>query len=1394
MKILHRLALLLVTVSYARVQAQGVHEIPDLTTITREHFANLDPGEVPTGYLMDVAIGLAPLSEYDGTELTTDDGGVTGGLYEDLYATAASTAVSQSSYNVFADRPHLDHVSLAGETAHLTGLIFGYNFLSAQAVAEGRVVYDEGSESLVRTRSGEIYDEATAAVFSIGEYFISNETKNYVFDRSDLVSDTWTYSYFEIDRGSGFERVNFGEPFDRLESDLRTGITLRLTTGHGTVYGRIDVSEWTREQPVNSRVPCSERIIGFSGGTITEIVNISGQECGGCELDNPLIVVNGFDDGNDGNRVERLTTEFLVSTEENGPYAGLTLEESLLDIEGYDLLFVDFTDGTASNFTTADWLINAMGTIEEMKEAAGIGGMEVPMIGVSMGGLVSKIALSRMEAREMPHYVNKWITFDSPLRGAYIPLGTQHLLHHIVKTEIWGTPLIKYTKAASKYFPLGPTVMLAGEFVSGKLQELGSQYTTLTSPGAQEMLLYSVEATVKYRPGFPFSPSIAKIEHNVTNELHNDFQDKFDSYTHTVPHYAISNGAFEQDQTEVEPGFTADLGVSTDILSVDLVVPAAPSANGLNASYIFLQARNLPRAFKVQHTRAPLFSSKTYRATHDDITPNLDLVPGGTRAFDVEVEVLGTTHINYNQFVPTTSAQNLPLDASLAVSGPGVDYRVIPTNELLESRTDDAFQVFNHEHVAVTPQIATFLIDALSLAGRTINPQNATPVTRTEPFNFGAGVIRGVRRQTPTVLYGNHVVTGNGSINVNATARIAESNNQGNPVAATEAFTVRLSENECAGPARVTLEAGSSMQIGSPGRPATLIMEPNTRLYIKESARLEVAAGSKIVMGTGAKIYTYEGGSIHTAGTIEVELGAQLYAYGGSELHIDGRGLVKVSVNSSIYLYEGTRVQVGGPTDGLASLLIESGRLFLYGAPDYTGGGTLHFTGEPSVYAYEPFKLRGSRSNPLRMVLENATVHMRASGDMDLRHVEATYVGTSSIVATKGSKISLEEVVFGKDILTDYNTSTGISAEELESLRVDNAKFTGLRRAIELGRSSENSQSGNISISASHFEGSKVYLSEAESAHLDNINFEAYGNTAEALVLRDIPSIEMDNVRAAGYQQGYKPYLNSGTIQIYEAEDVSIHDIDLKDNDLGLRIYSTDQVAIDECSRFLRNYQALLVDYSSVSVRNAYFSDNSIGINGGDIQLDMNYTQITHDCNEPFLTLRMDRLPAPSAASPIDAEYNLWNGSTSTPSTCLFRVTDSGSDVTPYIDTYPRSREAGCQPESAPSGGEAEHMLSASQLVSRSSLGDPADDKSRNAQAAMVVSPNPATSELDVVFEEFTPSTLKVLNSNGVEVVSRGSLLDANRIYVDHLPAGLYHVVAVDQNGGQLSTSLLVQR
>jgi hypothetical protein len=89
---------------------------------------------------------------------------------------------------------------------------------------------------------------------------------------------------------------------------------------------------------------------------------------------------------------------------------------------GFDAVVLDFTDAT--DYLQRNSLV-AVELIEQIN--AGLPpDADIAVVGASMGGLIGRYALAYMEQNAIEHNVRSFISFDSPQKGANIPLGIQY--------------------------------------------------------------------------------------------------------------------------------------------------------------------------------------------------------------------------------------------------------------------------------------------------------------------------------------------------------------------------------------------------------------------------------------------------------------------------------------------------------------------------------------------------------------------------------------------------------------------------------------------------------------------------------------------------------------------------------------------------------------------------------------------------------------------------------------------------------------------------------------------------------------------------------------------------------------------------------------------------------
>lgn len=126
-----------------------------------------------------------------------------------------------------------------------------------------------------------------------------------------------------------------------------------------------------------------------------------------------------------------------------------------IDPVGYDIIFLDFADGATYMQKNAEVLIelikqiNGTSTAFPNRKKQAVNGINYQniVVGPSMGGQVAKFALAKMEYEERTqggpsHCTKMYVSFDSPHKGANIPIGIQGAAWYFdrtcANTILWG--------------------------------------------------------------------------------------------------------------------------------------------------------------------------------------------------------------------------------------------------------------------------------------------------------------------------------------------------------------------------------------------------------------------------------------------------------------------------------------------------------------------------------------------------------------------------------------------------------------------------------------------------------------------------------------------------------------------------------------------------------------------------------------------------------------------------------------------------------------------------------------------------------------------------------------------------------------------------------------------
>lgn len=387
-------------------------------------------------------------------------------------------------------------------------------------------------------------------------------------------------------------------------------------------------------------------------------------------LDRPIIILDGFDPGD-----QRDITGLYNSLEFDGQNMA-----DLLRAEGYDIVILNQPVYTTEGYEIdggADFIQRnglVLAALIEFLNAEKVGDEELVVLGPSMGGLIGRYGLAWMEANSLDHETRLFISFDSPHKGANIPISIQYLINYLAED-------------------------------SGDPDATAIVDQVLNSPAAKQMLLDHYSAHLLNGSTFEQDPN--KLLPDGAENFRDEFQAELDAlgFAQNVRNVAMINGAGDG-TTSGTPGMevvntTLDLG---PLITADVAIHFTPEASQTNN---VAQFDTFVAGFP-----AGSFGADAQSTPESD---GVDSAPGGTSNFSDALEGGAGNPVieqfiealNQDQFcfIPTLSALAIdeadwfaPVDIGGTHSTPFVNYYIPPTNE---------------DHVDVTAESAAFAIEEI---------------------------------------------------------------------------------------------------------------------------------------------------------------------------------------------------------------------------------------------------------------------------------------------------------------------------------------------------------------------------------------------------------------------------------------------------------------------------------------------------------------------------------------------------------------------------------------------------------------------------------------------------------------------------------------------------------
>lgn len=226
----------------------------------------------------------------------------------------------------------------------------------------------------------------------------------------------------------------------------------------------------------------------------------------------------------------------------------------------YDLVVVNFLDGAGDINKNAYWFRRFLkeeinGSLRDNQTEENV------IIGPSMGGLITRIALDSTELLNEEHHVREWFSFDSPQEGAYIPIALQYAIRYM-------------------YYILDikDDGILSGAVHKNKLKLQRIIDKALNSIAAKQMMLlhYDTDWRLKDDQTYTVYPTVAQDRIPFTQQLAKLGYPKFSR------NIAISNGGTQMLYTDNSVNI-----IKFNAEDFRMAVVGDRTINGLGTSFLF---------------------------------------------------------------------------------------------------------------------------------------------------------------------------------------------------------------------------------------------------------------------------------------------------------------------------------------------------------------------------------------------------------------------------------------------------------------------------------------------------------------------------------------------------------------------------------------------------------------------------------------------------------------------------------------------------------------------------------------------------------------------------------------------------------------------------------------
>lgn len=436
-----------------------IHVDSNWKNIINPTFQNLDKSKIQSGMLLDYAMEFTDVTAYNGilTDTTYVDADVLGNVYKTLFMSkVVADTLNTPLFERFAYNWARERYKATKDSSGvyiLSGLAYGYQRFNENALAQNKITVSNGKyyDKYIGGVWQNPYD--TKTVFALTPAVLHSRSKDVYFKLPNTLFLSNIGSQIisiQIDAGNGmgYQNLPFNTAvqlhfYENKIHDLIFKITL---SNRRTLYCRskfkIDDPRLTI-QTKGAIVVNDNRVYIHEGNNFFNAAWLTIRRIpGNTQITKPLIIAEGLDTGNftapEDFGGERTLANFINDIDRS---QSVDIENLLIraNTQQYDLIYIDWVRGMADMRDNSRVLEEVIKWVNQQKAVSGSTHPNV-LLGQSMGGVIGRYTLARMEKEGKTHNVRLFVAHDSPMQGANTPLAFQHFAAHM-KEEYVSTPL-----------------------------------------------------------------------------------------------------------------------------------------------------------------------------------------------------------------------------------------------------------------------------------------------------------------------------------------------------------------------------------------------------------------------------------------------------------------------------------------------------------------------------------------------------------------------------------------------------------------------------------------------------------------------------------------------------------------------------------------------------------------------------------------------------------------------------------------------------------------------------------------------------------------------------------------------------------------------------------------